>query len=65
MTELTLTDFRIMFGTALCLTLFGTFMTTAEGPQSLITTVSGVIAFLGAFFLVGLLYLFLQRQEAW
>lgn len=65
MTEITLTDFRIILGTALCLTVFGTFMTTAEDPQSLIATLGGVIALLVAFFLVGLLFLYLQRQSAW
>ncbi|WP_423743725.1 hypothetical protein V5735_11910 (plasmid) [Haladaptatus sp. SPP-AMP-3] len=65
MTEITLTDFRIIFGTVLGLTVFGVLMTTDEGPQSLVTTMGGVIAFLVALFLVGLLFLYLQRQSAW
>ncbi|EFW93751.1 hypothetical protein ZOD2009_01370 [Haladaptatus paucihalophilus DX253] len=65
MTEITLTDLRIIFGTALGLTVFGILMTTGEGPQSLITTMGGIIAFLVALFLVGLLFLYLQRRSAW
>jgi len=65
MTELTVADFRTIFGLALLLTLFGWLLTGDSGFKSLVTTVGGTIGLLAAFLVVGLLYLHLQRQDAW
>nr|WP_256486484.1 MULTISPECIES: hypothetical protein [unclassified Haladaptatus] len=64
-TELTLADFRTVFGLVLLLMVFEWLMTGDGELQTLATSIGGTIVFLAAFFIVGLLFLYLQRQDAW
>ncbi|WP_435155714.1 hypothetical protein [Haladaptatus sp. DFWS20] len=65
MTEITMADLRTNFGIAFLIAVFDWVVTTGGKIGNFVTVVGGLIVFLAAFFVVGLLFLFLQRQNAW
>lgn len=64
MTELTMADLRKVFPIALLLTVLQWLVTSGD-IHDIVPTVAGFIAVFAAFFVVGVLFLLLQRQAAW
>ncbi|GAA0224551.1 hypothetical protein ACFFQF_09670 [Haladaptatus pallidirubidus] len=65
MTELTMADFRKVFPIAILLTIVQWVATSGGDLHAIVPTLAGFIAIFAAFFVVGLLFLFLQRQAPW
>ncbi|WP_231185832.1 hypothetical protein [Haladaptatus sp. DYF46] len=68
MTEITLADLRKVFATAILLVVVQWVVRSGGDLHAIVPTFGGLIGFVGFFaalFLVGLLFLYLQRQSAW
>jgi heme/copper-type cytochrome/quinol oxidase subunit 4 len=65
MTEIGMADLRKAFVIALLLTVIQQIVTSGGDIRAIIPTLGGFIVFFAALFVVGLLFLHLQRQSAW